>query len=108
MGDELNIPRDLILIIRNMYLESKGIIQGKYDNKLYEFIANLGVKQGDGASPELFLLFFDRVYPYLLEYYNKRNIHNNRRHAYTIASLQLFMLAFADDIVLIAPTPLEL
>jgi hypothetical protein len=26
----------------------------------------LGVKQGDGASPELFLLFFDRVYPYIL------------------------------------------
>jgi hypothetical protein len=29
-------------------------------------MANLGVKQGDGASPELFILFFDRLYPYLL------------------------------------------
>jgi hypothetical protein len=50
-------------------------------------MANLGVKQGDGASPELFLLFFDRVYPYVLEYYNKCNIDSGKRHAYTIASL---------------------
>ena len=62
---ELNIPTDLILIIRNMYLQSKGIIIDNKSNTMYEFIANMGVKQGDGASPELFLLFFDRVYPYL-------------------------------------------
>ena len=68
----------------------------------------MGVKQGDNASPELFLLFFDRVYPYLLEYYNTYNINNSKRHEYTIASLQLFMLAFADDLVLIAPSPFEL
>jgi hypothetical protein len=47
----------------------------------------MGVKQGDGASPELFLLFFDRVYPYVLEYYNKHGIDSKKRHAYTIASL---------------------
>ena len=64
----------------------------------------MGVKQGDGASPELFLLFFDRIYPYLSKYY----ISKRQRFAYTIASLQLFMLAFADDLVLIAPSPTEL
>jgi hypothetical protein len=68
----------------------------------------MGVKQGDGASPELFLLFFDRVYPYLHEYYVSRGIGHQLRHAYTIASLQLFMLAFADDLVLMAPSPEEL
>ena len=36
-------------------------------NTYYEYLANLGVKQGDGASPELFILFFDRLYPYLLK-----------------------------------------
>jgi hypothetical protein len=87
MGEELNIPPDLIQIIRNMYIESKGIIEDKYTGTIYEFIANLGVKQGDGASPELFLLFFDRVYPFILEYYNKRNIDSGKRHDYTIASL---------------------
>jgi hypothetical protein len=54
---------------------------------MYEFIANMGVKQGDGASPELFLLFFDRVYPHVLEYFKKCNMESGKRHAYTIASL---------------------
>ena len=35
-------------------------------------------------------------------------IESSRRHAHTIASLQLFLLAFADDLVLIAPSPIEL
>jgi hypothetical protein len=40
----------------------------------YEFLANIGVKQGDGASPELFILFFDRIYPYIQNYYKVHNI----------------------------------
>ena len=70
--------------------------------KLLSFLSDLGVKQGDGASPELFTLFFDRVYPYILEYFNTRNIDGSKRRYYTIASLQLFLLAFADDAVLIS------
>jgi hypothetical protein len=58
-----------------MYVDSKGIIVDKNTGTFYEFLQNIGVKQGDGASPKLFLLFFDRVYPYLLQYYNTRNIH---------------------------------
>jgi hypothetical protein len=41
---------------------------------MYEFFSNMGVKQGDGASPELFLLFFDRIYPYLVKYYISKGI----------------------------------
>ena len=59
----------------------------KETGKLHDFLANLGVKQGDGASPELFLLFFDRIYPYILEYYNKCKVDSSKRHKYTIASL---------------------
>jgi hypothetical protein len=68
----------------------------------------MGVKQGDGTSPELFTLFFDRIYPHLVDYYNSNNIDGTKRHAFTIASLQMFVLAFADDLVLLAPSPLDL
>jgi hypothetical protein len=34
MVESLNLPPDLVQIIRNMYIESKGIIQG---NKLHEY-----------------------------------------------------------------------
>jgi hypothetical protein len=53
----------------------------------FDFLINMGVKQGDGTSPELFTLFFDRIYPYLVEYYDKHNIDGTKRHAFTIASL---------------------
>ena len=68
-------------------------------------MANIGVKQGDGASPELFTIFFDRVFPYIQAYYKDNNINSCKCRAYTIASLQLFLLAFADDLVLLASSP---
>ena len=49
-----------------MYVDSKCVVNDKLRNTYYEYLANMGVKQGDGASQELFLLFFDRLYPYLL------------------------------------------
>jgi hypothetical protein len=91
-----------------MYVNSKGIIRGKYYGDFYEYLANIGVKQGDGASPELFTIFFDRVYPYIKAYYDAHNISKSKRRSYTIASIQLFLLAFADDVVLLAPSPTEL
>jgi hypothetical protein len=83
----LDIPTDLVQIIRNMYVQSQGLCFDKKTGEFLKFLANLGVKQGDGASPELFTLFFDRVYPHLLAYYKARNIQGNKRRAYTIASL---------------------
>jgi hypothetical protein len=49
-----------------MYVGSKCVVNDELRNTFYEYMANMGVKQGDGASPELFILFFDRLYPYLL------------------------------------------
>lgn len=54
---------------------------------IFSFMINKGVKQGDGTSPELFTLFFDRIYPFLLQYYNANDIAGNKRHIYTLASL---------------------
>ena len=68
----------------------------------------MGVKQGDGASPELFLLFFDRVHPHILRYFQTHNFTPLDRYLYTIATLQLFMLAYADDVALIAAGPSQL
>ncbi len=70
-----------------MYVGSKCNVNDTTRNMFYEYLANLGVNQGDGASPELFLLFFDRVYPYLLEYFAARGTCQAKRNAYTIASL---------------------
>ena len=70
-----------------MHIQSKGIIVDETTGDVFDFLINMGVKQGDGTSPELFTLFFDRVYPYLLEYYNKNNVDGTKRHAFTIASL---------------------
>ena len=65
MVECLDLPPDLVLLIRNMYVNSKGILKGLNKNELLEYSINIGVKQGDGASPELFILFFDRIYPYI-------------------------------------------
>jgi len=65
MVECLDLPLDLVLLIRNMYVNSKGVIKGLHKDELFEYLVNIGVKQGDGASPELFILFFDRIYPYI-------------------------------------------
>jgi Reverse transcriptase (RNA-dependent DNA polymerase) len=65
MVESLKIPPDLVLLIRNTYVQSKGIIKGMSSDELFEYLINMGIKQGDGASPELFILFFDRIYPYI-------------------------------------------
>jgi hypothetical protein len=48
-----------------MYVQSNNIVVNKDKDEFYEYIANMGVKQGDGTSCKLFTIFFDRVYPYL-------------------------------------------
>jgi hypothetical protein len=42
-----------------MYVQSKGIVVDKDIDDMYEYIANMGVKQGDGTSCKLFTIFFD-------------------------------------------------
>ena len=105
---ELNIPPDLVRIIINMYVDSKGSLHTTDGDSVFTFLTNMGVKQGDGASPELFLLFFDRVLPHIVKYFKDHHFTPLDHHLYTIASLQLFLLAFADDVALIAAGPARL
>jgi hypothetical protein len=44
MVDSLKIPPDLVLLIRNMYINSKGKIPGESADEFFEFLANIGVK----------------------------------------------------------------
>ena len=109
MVDELNVPSDLVLIIKNMYLESRGVLQQQTSSGIcIDFSTFKGVKQGDGASPELFVLYFDRVFTYIKAKMAQQSYTRQQSREYTVACLSLFMLAFADDIVLIAPQVLQL
>ena len=40
----LNLPADLVLIIRNMYVQSKSVVFDKLLGEWLEFLTNLGVK----------------------------------------------------------------
>ncbi len=84
-----------------MYINNKGVVCINGHEKL-SFRANTGVKQGDGASPKLFGIFFDQVYPYLLKYFDEHEIASQIRYILEIATLQVFFLAFADDAVLLS------
>jgi hypothetical protein len=42
-----------------MYVHSTGIVVDKEKGEFFEFVANMGVKQGDGTSCKLFTVFFD-------------------------------------------------
>ena len=78
-------------IIKNMYAVSKSSI--KIDNNLTDFIpTNLGVKQGDNLSPNLFKIFINEFPNYLEKsldpvYLDKKAIH---------------CLMYADDIILLS------
>ncbi len=104
MLTELHVPHDLVHIIRNMYIDSKGVLQpGTADTAAIDFTTLKVVKQGDGASPELFSLYFDRVYGFIEQHMGRNSYTRSQCREYSIACISIFMLAFADDIVLIAP-----
>ncbi len=103
--DTLGIPEDLVSIIQRMYAGAQGIVGDSRDTG-HAFPANKGVKQGDGASPELFTMYFDRVHPHVVEYCKEHFGEGSReQHLFTIACLQLFMLSFADDVALVGASP---
>ncbi len=61
------MPMECIDVIKNMYFETQGIVEGKVGEQQQKasFKTNKGVKQGDNASPGLFTLLFDRVVSYI-------------------------------------------
>jgi hypothetical protein len=63
----------------------------------------MGLKQGCPCSPLLFTLFFDRVYAFVKHALTGRT-RSLGNTTITLLSVNLFMLMFADDVVLFAPS----
>jgi hypothetical protein len=63
----------------------------------------LGLKQGCPCSPLLFSLFFDRVYTFVKAALGGRT-RSLGNTVISLLSFNLFMLMFADDVVIFSPT----
>ena len=95
---KLGIRGRILNIIKSMYAVVKSKV--KYDNKLgNEFFCSLGVRQGECLSPLLFSLFLnDLEETFICKGYEGLNID----------LFKIFMLLYADDIVLFADSADEL
>ena len=82
-----------------MYHETRAVVCAE-DGSTAEFRINKGVKQGCNASPLLFSLLFDRVVEYVKRQFPSRT----RNGLFMFATVQIFLMLFADDVVLVAPS----
>ena len=88
----------MLAIIKSIYQNVKS--QVKHNNVLSSsFTCNIGVRQGECLSPFLFSM-------YLNDLENKLRI--NGVHGILIDLIQLFVLLYADDIILMTTTASDL
>ena len=88
----------MIAILKSIYSVVKSCV--RYCGDLSDFFdVSLGVKQGEPLSPLLFILFINDV---------QDNINVNNLSEYDINQLCIFLLLFADDIVLFTTNPRSL
>ena len=92
------ISSKMIAILKSIYSVVKSCV--RYCGDLSDFFdVSLGVKQGEPLSPLLFILFINDV---------QDNINVNNLSEYDINQLCIFLLLFADDIVLFTTNPRSL
>ena len=85
-------------IIKSMYLSVKSRV--KHCNKLgNEFYCSLGVRQGECLSPLLFSLFLNDIEEHFIQ---------SGREGLDINMFKMFLLLYADDIVIFANSAEEL
>ena len=69
----------------------------KFKNKLSRFCpSNIGLKQGDPLSATLFVFINDLV---------QKVAHDDIQNSFSLFEVNLFMLLYADDVVLFAKSP---
>ena len=89
----------MLMLIREIYSNVKATV--KTDKGLYKFFdCKIGLRQGCLLSPELFIIFINE-----LELMLKKSKY---RGIYMGEAVEILLLMYADDIVLVADTPLEL
>ena len=97
LAEELEVLEDIRTGIEALYFQTRSVVRvgGSISTA---FDINMGVKQGCPASPRVFCLFLDRVRDFLATHAPPS------RHAHTpfLALLAMFILLYADDLVLIA------
>jgi len=87
---KLGIRGKLLNIIRSMYSIVKSRV--KYDNEVSDsFTCMVGVRQGESLSPFLFAMYLNDMEEYLL---------TNYYDGISLDTLKLFIIVYADDIVL--------
>ena len=103
LADELGVAADLQDGILSLYRDSVAVVRVGSSHSA-PFPVTQGVKQGCPMSPCLFSLFFDRVSAYLLEHAPGRT----RLHCPYLTALTLCILLYADDVVLLATSAVQL
>lgn len=94
----LGIRGKILNIIKSIYANVKSRV--KYCNKLgNEFSCSLGVRQGECLSPILFSLYLNDI---------EEQFINSGIEGIDVDMLKIFLLLYADDIVIFANTPEEL
>ena len=97
---ESGLSCKMITMIKCIYANVKSCIKNSKDMSYSDFFdGSLGVKQGEPLSPLLFILFINDIKDCI----NVQNLSNADLHL-----LSVFMLIFADDIVLFTTNPVSL
>ena len=95
---KIGVRGEMLDIIKSIYQNVKSQIK-KNNNLSSSFTCNIGVRQGEGLSPFLFSMCLNDL---------EDELRINGVHGIVIDLIQLFVLLYADDIIVMATTASDL